>query len=278
MSSDLRPARPVRFIWAMPIPHWWPGMPRDEQAAGFCYASRISTQRGAAPSSKRKFWTTSSGWGCSGKNRSGGSRSISPITARHWTGSRQWACFTPALRPVARSRQRLLKRTDPNCWTRKARLSGEPFALRLDMKKALGATKALGVDTISFQEAGPEGEKAQTITAEPGRWGDVVLARKEAPTSYHLSVVLDDALQGITHVTRGLDLYAATDLHRLLQVLLELPEPVYHHHALLTDEEGRKLSKSHGDAGLSQFREKGKKPEDVIRKISEYGDKADLYF
>jgi glutamyl-Q tRNA(Asp) synthetase len=77
------------------------------------------------------------------------------------------------------------------------------------------------------------------------------------PASYHLAVVVDDARQGITHVTRGRDLYAATDLHRLLQVLLGLPEPLYHHHRLLTDEAGRKLAKSDGDTGLSALREAG---------------------
>ncbi len=77
------------------------------------------------------------------------------------------------------------------------------------------------------------------------------------PASYHLAVVVDDARQGVTHVTRGRDLYAATDIHRLLQALLGLPEPLYHHHRLLTDAEGRKLSKSEGDAGLETLRAAG---------------------
>jgi len=96
-----------------------------------------------------------------------------------------------------------------------------------------------------------------TIEARPERWGDAVILRKDVPASYHLAVVIDDARQGITHVTRGRDLFAATDLHRLLQVLLELPAPLYHHHRLLTDDEGRKLSKSAADTGLSNLRASG---------------------
>ena len=76
------------------------------------------------------------------------------------------------------------------------------------------------------------------IEARPERWGDAVIVRKDVPTSYHLAVVVDDAWQGVTHVTRGRDLYAATDLHRLLQVLLDLPAPLYHHHRLITDAHG----------------------------------------
>ncbi len=95
------------------------------------------------------------------------------------------------------------------------------------------------------------------IEARPERWGDAVIVRKDVPTSYHLAVVVDDARQGVTHVTRGRDLLAATDLHRLLQVVLGLPEPVYHHHRLLTDAQGRKLAKSDGDMGLSNLRRRG---------------------
>ena len=84
-----------------------------------------------------------------------------------------------------------------------------------------------------------------TVVAEPAAWGDVVLARKETPTSYHLSVVVDDALQGVTHVVRGQDLFWSTSVHRLLQELLGLAAPVYQHHRLVLDADGRKLSKSH---------------------------------
>ena len=90
---------------------------------------------------------------------------------------------------------------------------------------------------------GPAGESGD-VAARPQAWGDVILARKEMPTSYHLSVVVDDALQGVTDVVRGQDLFWSTSVHRLLQALLGLPEPAYRHHRLMLDADGRKLSKS----------------------------------
>ena len=95
-----------------------------------------------------------------------------------------------------------------------------------------------------------------------------MIVRKEGPASYHLAVVIDDALQGVTHVTRGMDLYRATDLHRLLQVLLGLPTPRYHHHALILDAEGRKLSKRDGDLSLRALREAGATP-DTVRRMAD---------
>ncbi len=91
----------------------------------------------------------------------------------------------------------------------------------------------------------------------PERWGDVVLARKDTPASYHIAVVVDDARQGVSHVIRGRDLEAATDIHRVLQVLLGLPEPAYYHHQLIQHPDGRKLSKSRGDLSLKALREAG---------------------
>lgn len=148
---------------------------------------------------------------------------------------------------------------------RKAR--GEPFALRLNMARALElAAEKLQGRKLSFFEL--DGQSAsERVEAAPVCWGDAVIVRKDTPTSYHLSVVVDDARQGITHVTRGRDLYAATDLHRLLQVLLDLPEPLYHHHRLLTDAEGRKLSKSARDTSLRSLRETGAAPAEVRRLI-----------
>jgi glutamyl-Q tRNA(Asp) synthetase len=105
------------------------------------------------------------------------------------------------------------------------------------------------------------------VAADPAEWGDVVLGRKDTPTSYHLSVVVDDALQGITHVARGRDLFAATGLHRLLQILLELPEPIYHHHRLILDTEGQKLSKSTCATGLRELRAGGASPAEVLAMI-----------
>lgn len=140
---------------------------------------------------------------------------------------------------------------------------GEPQALRLDMTAALARTGPL-----TWHEAGvgPGGEHGR-IPADPGAWGDPVLARKETPTSYHLSVVVDDARQGVTHVVRGRDLFAATSVHRVLQALLGLPEPIWFHHDLITDDTGRKLSKSAADTALGALRAEGATPDDIRRRI-----------
>jgi glutamyl-Q tRNA(Asp) synthetase len=135
--------------------------------------------------------------------------------------------------------------------------SGIKHAWRLDMAKALSQ-----VDTpLSWTETG-DGDRGE-IVAEPSAWGDVVLSRSDAPSSYHLSVVIDDALQDVTHVVRGLDLFQATAVHRLLQTLMDLPAPVYHHHRLVADSAGRKLSKSDGDTGLAELRNRGQSVVDI---------------
>jgi glutamyl-Q tRNA(Asp) synthetase len=131
--------------------------------------------------------------------------------------------------------------------------SGESFALRLDVAKALARTGPL-----HWEE-----ESHGTITAEPQRLGDVVLARKDVPTSYQLAVTVDDALQGVTLVTRGADLFTATHIHRLLQALLELPTPRYRHHALLTDPSGRRYAKRDEALTLRALREAGRTPAEV---------------
>ncbi|MBR0961103.1 tRNA glutamyl-Q(34) synthetase GluQRS [Bradyrhizobium japonicum] len=131
--------------------------------------------------------------------------------------------------------------------------SGAPYALRLDM--AAACRRAAGLSWNELGE-GPDGERG-IVPARPEAWGDVVLARKETPTSYHLSVVVDDALQGISEIVRGQDLFYATSVHRLLQVLLGLPEPAYRHHRLIRDEAGRKLSKSNRSTGLRELRAAG---------------------
>ncbi|MDB5556771.1 MAG: tRNA synthetase class and catalytic domain protein, partial [Rhizobium sp.] len=104
---------------------------------------------------------------------------------------------------------------------------------------------------------------AQTTPANPSIWGDVVLWRWDAPSSYHLSVVLDDAAQGVTHVVRGMDLFHATHVHRLLQVLFGLPAPIYHHHPLIKNESGQKLSKSIASTGIRALREAGETPSGI---------------
>lgn len=145
--------------------------------------------------------------------------------------------------------------------------AGQPFVMRLDMAKALPvATARLLGAPLAFTSLASDGAASRTL-ARPERWGDAVIVRKDVPASYHLAVVVDDARQGITHVTRGLDLLAATDLHRLLQVLLALPEPSYHHHRLLADATGRKLAKSAGDISLRQLRAGGETPEGIRRRI-----------
>ena len=136
--------------------------------------------------------------------------------------------------------------------------SGEPYTLRLRMAAAVARAGPL-----SWQEE----SDGLTVAADPAAWGDVVIARKEVPTSYHLSVVVDDALQGITHVVRGRDLYAATAVHVLLQRLLGLPAPRYHHHRLITDASGRKLSKSDRDMALATLRADGRTPDDIRRMV-----------
>ena len=137
--------------------------------------------------------------------------------------------------------------------------SGVPYALRLDMSAAIARAGEL-----SWAECGegPNGETGRLVAA-PQVWGDVVLARKETPTSYHLSVVVDDALQGVTDVVRGADLFHATSVHRLLQQLLGLPEPVYRHHRLICDEAGHKLAKSTRSTALRELRAQGATAADI---------------
>lgn len=141
--------------------------------------------------------------------------------------------------------------------------SGAPFALRLDMSAALSRTGGL---TWMERGEGPYHETGD-VTAIPEHWGDVILARKETPTSYHLSVVIDDAIQGVTDVVRGGDLFRATGVHRLLQELLGLPQPAYHHHHLIRDEAGGKLSKSTDATALRVLRANGMTPKDIRRLV-----------
>ena len=128
--------------------------------------------------------------------------------------------------------------------------NGAPFALRLDAAAAAAQTGPL-----RWVEQG-KGE----IAVDPQLHGDVVIARKDIPTSYHLAVTLDDAIQGVTLVTRGEDLLPATHIHRLLQAVLGLPVPEYRHHKLLTDETGKRLAKRDGAEGLASLRQKGADP------------------
>jgi glutamyl-Q tRNA(Asp) synthetase len=141
--------------------------------------------------------------------------------------------------------------------------TGVPYALRLDMAAACRRVSRL---TWDERGEGPVGERG-TVPARPEAWGDVILARKETPTSYHLSVVVDDALQGVSEVVRGQDLFHATSVHRLLQVLLGLPDPAYRHHGLLRDEAGQKLSKSTRSTGLRELRAAGATSASIRRSV-----------
>lgn len=150
-----------------------------------------------------------------------------------------------------------------------ARLAaGAEHTLRLDMDRAVKkAGNSLEWTDLSLG----------TFHATPEIFGDIVLARKDCPTSYHASVVLDDALQGVTHVTRGLDLLSATHIHRLLQALWSLPVPLYHHHPLLTDPTGAHavMSKRYGSLCVAELRGEGRTPQDVLALIAATATTAD---
>ncbi len=141
--------------------------------------------------------------------------------------------------------------------------TAEPYALRLDMAAALARSGRL-----SWNESGqgPGGESG-TVAADPAAWGDVILARKDAPASYHLAVTVDDAAQGVTDVVRGRDLFHATSVHRLLQALLGLAVPRYYHHRLILDADGKKLSKSTAATSLRELRAAGATPADIRRRV-----------
>jgi glutamyl-Q tRNA(Asp) synthetase len=140
---------------------------------------------------------------------------------------------------------------------------GAPYALRLDTARA-----ALETGDLFFDESGggPQGERGRLLV-QPTLFGDIVLSRKETPAAYHLAVVVDDAHQGVTLVTRGNDLFSATHVQRLLQALLEYPAPRYAHHRLILDEHGRKFSKRDKKATLQDMRESGVTAEEVRKRV-----------
>lgn len=149
----------------------------------------------------------------------------------------------------------------PDEATRREReAAGLAPALRLDMGSA---TRHAAEPALSFEELGSWARATGRVRADPAKWGDAVLGRKDTGTSYHLAVVIDDARQGVTHVVRGLDLYETTHLHRLLQAVLGLPAPRYCHHPLILDKDGRKLSKAFGSESLAAWRDRGASPADI---------------
>lgn len=141
---------------------------------------------------------------------------------------------------------------------------GAPFAWRLSMsvaKNYLGGS----FDKLSFSEE--KDGAVRTVKATPEIFGDAIIARKDNGTSYHLASVHDDALQGVTHVIRGEDLYHAAHLHRLLQALLDLPAPVYRHHRLITDDSGKRLAKRDKAATIRALRQSGATPQDIRERL-----------
>ncbi|HKM69071.1 MAG TPA: tRNA glutamyl-Q(34) synthetase GluQRS [Stellaceae bacterium] len=141
------------------------------------------------------------------------------------------------------------------------RRAGFDYGLRLDLARALALTGPL--DWVEEGESG-----AHRKRVDPAPLGDVVIARKEMPASYHLAVTVDDAIQGVTLVTRGEDLMAATDVHRVLQALLGLPTPHYRHHELLTDAAGRRLAKRDHALTIRSMRESGVSPTEIIAQVA----------
>ncbi|MEA3009171.1 MAG: glutamyl-Q tRNA(Asp) synthetase [Sphingomonadales bacterium] len=144
---------------------------------------------------------------------------------------------------------------------RERRRAAEPHAWRLDMAAALASPLPGGASPLYWYDGDTE------VQAEPAAFGDVVLARKDAPVSYHLAVTVDDSAQSVTDVVRGRDLYAATDVHRLLQALLGLPTPRYHHHPLLLGADGRRLAKRDGAPTLSELRQSGADPKALAARL-----------
>jgi glutamyl-Q tRNA(Asp) synthetase len=154
--------------------------------------------------------------------------------------------------PIYPGTCRLITRDDA-----KARMSaGEDHALRLNVEEA---TREVGAMRWEDVEAG-------LIVADPKCFGDIVLARKDAPAAYHLAVTVDDADAGVTLVTRGNDLFLATDVQILLQKLLELPQPIYHHHKLMLGPDGRRLAKRDQSETIKALREEGVSPEEVLNR------------
>jgi len=146
-------------------------------------------------------------------------------------------------------------------------LSGKDFSWRLDMEKAICFAEEKVKSKIFFNEIGLE--PIGSRKAEPNLFGDIIIARKDVPTSYHLSVIVDDSEQNITIITRGLDIYPATSIHRLLQIILNLPEPEWFHHNLIRDNDGVKLSKSSQSTSLEYYRKKGFSKKEIIKRIND---------
>jgi glutamyl-Q tRNA(Asp) synthetase len=147
---------------------------------------------------------------------------------------------------------------------REARIAaGARFSLRLDMAKAIQGVEA----PLTYPECHEERESV-AVAVDPARWGDALIGRRDVPASYHIACTIDDEIQGVTDVVRGVDLEAATSLHRLLQSLLGLKTPVYRHHRLVLDEVGHKLAKSRSAVSLRDLRAQGVTPKEVRQRLA----------
>lgn len=151
---------------------------------------------------------------------------------------------------------------------RRSRIEGgEPHAWRLNMDACI----ALLSEDLYWRELSSNSVTTwNLIQAEPSAWGDIIVARKDIHTSYHLAVAVDDAIQGVTHIVRGMDLYQATSVHRLLQILLGLPEPTYYHHKLIEDHAGEKLAKRRRDTSLGELRSAGITPAEIRNMLASW--------
>ncbi|MCP4183225.1 MAG: tRNA glutamyl-Q(34) synthetase GluQRS [Hyphomicrobiales bacterium] len=145
------------------------------------------------------------------------------------------------------------------------------YAMRLNIKDAQNWFARQMPGALTWREMDCESKVSEAsiklVNCHPLQWGDLVLGRQDIPASYHLACVVDDGIQGVTHVVRGKDIYPATALHRLLQEILGLPDPIYFHHDLIVDEEGNKFSKRHGQTSLRELREAGLQPNDIHRMV-----------
>ncbi len=225
---------------------------------------------------------TLAGWASAGSSLSAGNRNISTITGRRSPscGTATW-CFHASARariwplpvlPLKRRRKGGIRtafalypgtcRHLPAAEVTRRIERGDPHTWRLDSTAACRDFR----DGLTYRRLDADG-CVHLQAADPGRWGDAIVVRREIPTSYHLSVVVDDALQHVTHVVRGQDLEAATDLHILLQRLLGLPSPTYHHHGLLLDDQGEKLAKSRFSQTLRDLREAGMSAGEIRKRL-----------
>ena len=242
--SASRPRRTANCISAMPFRRSSTSSSAGGPAAASCCASRTSTRPAAGRNTRRRSIATSTGSASHGRSRSAASRSIWTTTRRRCGELEAMGLVYPAFMSRARDRRRDRRarhgRATPTARrsipaptatsTQPRRRGGSPPARRMRSGSAWTRRSPLaGPLVLARGRRGPDGETG-TIAADPAAWGDFILARSETPTSYHLSVVVDDAAQGVTHVVRGRDLFHATAAHVLLQQLLGLPSPAYHHH------------------------------------------------